>query len=283
MMVMLLGGLSFGNGIETGGDPIRTMIAAEKSFAALSLKAGMKEAFMTYLADDGILFRPGPVNGKSVWENRPESGARLEWWPVFADISLSGDLGYTFGPWVFTPSADLDQPPSHGCFVTIWKKASNGEWKVALDLGITTPGPVRDTGVVIPHRPPAASHRNKIESLLQLDRYFSGVSAHKGAEQTFLQSLASDAHVFLPGRFPYSGVDTIGAAIAAEGNMFTWMPSASAVSEALDLGYTHGTYELQRDDKAGNVRRGYYVNIWRKQANGAWKVALHIRSPQEAD
>lgn len=279
----MLGASTLVNGDEMESDPVRTMIAAEKSFSALSVKAGMKQAFLTYLAEDGILFRPGPTNGKSLWANRPESGARLEWWPAFADVALSGELGYTFGPWVYSPPSNLDQPPSYGYFVTVWKRTESGEWKVALDLGIPTPGPTRDTGCFIPHRPPAAAHRNKIESLLQLDRYFSGVSAHKGADQTFQQSLSSDAHLFLPGKYPYSGVDTISAAIAAEGNMFTWMPTSSAVSEALDLGYTHGTYELQRDDKAGIIHRGYYVNIWRKQANGAWKVALHIRSPHEGE
>lgn len=279
----MMAGTVNAKGTEVESDPVRTMIAAEKSFAALSVKVGMREAFMKFLADDGILFRPGPVNGKSVWANRPDPGARLEWWPVFADVALSGELGYTFGPWISTPSSDLDQLPTYGYFVTIWKKGGNGEWQVALDLGITTPGPVRDTGLVIPHRAPAVAHRSRIESLLQLDRYFSSMSAHKGAEQTFQQSLAPDAHAFLPGHYPYSGVDTISAAIATEGNMFTWMPSSSAVSESLDLGYTLGTYELERDDKAGGVRRGYYVNIWRKQANGAWKVALHIRSPKEGD
>ena len=58
-----------------GADPLETLVASERAFSAMSVEKGMKDAFLTYLADDGIIFRPLPVNGKSVWAPRRPSPA----------------------------------------------------------------------------------------------------------------------------------------------------------------------------------------------------------------
>ena len=50
------------------------------------------------LADDGIVFRPGPVNGKEVWSKRTENGLDLIWEPTFTAVASSADFGYDTGP-----------------------------------------------------------------------------------------------------------------------------------------------------------------------------------------
>ena len=93
------------------------------------------DAFLSYLDDDVRLFRMNafPVVGRE--------GARtmlaaqtglLSWQPTKADISLSGDLGYTYGTYEF--KASDGKAATNGNYLRIWKRQTNGKWKVVLDL-----------------------------------------------------------------------------------------------------------------------------------------------------
>jgi ketosteroid isomerase-like protein len=113
------------------------MVAAERAFAADAAARTTREAFIAALADDAIMFAPAPVPGKALWQGRAPNGNRLEWAPALAEIAASGDLGYTAGPWRFTPEKG-DKPVAHGWFFTIWKKQADGAWKVLVDHGIDT-------------------------------------------------------------------------------------------------------------------------------------------------
>ncbi|MFB3153166.1 MAG: SgcJ/EcaC family oxidoreductase [Candidatus Acidiferrales bacterium] len=54
-----------------------------------------------------------------------------------------------------------------------------------------------------------------------------------------------------------------------------------AVSDNGDLGYTLGTYQSSMAGPEGEPRshEGKYVAVWRKQAEGVWKVVVHSSSP----
>src|SRR5882762_3154427 len=94
-----------------------SLAAAEKGFAATSGEKGMKTAFLANLADDGIVFRPGPVNGQQWWRARPESKDELRWGPSYAELSGAGDLGFTTGPWEFRSPGEKE-PQAYGQFVS---------------------------------------------------------------------------------------------------------------------------------------------------------------------
>ena len=48
------------------------MVEAEKKFYQTGQEKGTRAAFLAFLADDGIVFRPGPVNGKESWGSVPK-------------------------------------------------------------------------------------------------------------------------------------------------------------------------------------------------------------------
>ncbi|HYM82282.1 MAG TPA: nuclear transport factor 2 family protein [Candidatus Limnocylindria bacterium] len=124
-------------GRAQGPTSLDTLVAAERAFAAASVKNGMRDAFLFYLADDGILFRPGPVNGRSLWAPRANSKATLDWAPSYAEVSALGDMGFTTGPWELRGPPGDKEPPSYGHFVSVWKRGSDTPWKVAVDIGIS--------------------------------------------------------------------------------------------------------------------------------------------------
>ena len=53
-----------------------------------------------------------------------------------------------------------------------------------------------------------------------------------------------------------------------------WTANFADVSSAGDLGYSVGTFELTVHDPEGNpvTRIGKYTTVWKKQADGQWKV-----------
>jgi ketosteroid isomerase-like protein len=65
---------------------------------------------------------------------------------------------------------------------------------------------------------------------------------------------------------------------ATPGFAFNWQPTKVEASRGGDLGYSMGTYELTMHDPTGKpvIDRGKYVTVWKKQADGTWKVVADI-------
>jgi len=56
----------------------------------------------------------------------------------------------------------------------------------------------------------------------------------------------------------------------------TWTPTDALMGPSGDMGYTWGHFEGHSKDVNGNpvTTTGRYMTIWRKQADGQWKVVL---------
>jgi ketosteroid isomerase-like protein len=112
------------------------LVAAERAFAADASARSTRAAFLAYLAEDGLVFDPGPSSGQRVWGARKENKSRLEWAPELAEVAASGDLGYTSGPWRYTPEG-AEKPVAFGHYFTVWRKDKDGKWKVLIDHGVS--------------------------------------------------------------------------------------------------------------------------------------------------
>src|SRR5436305_10164897 len=117
-----------------------SLVAAEKAFAQMAAEKGTRDAFLAFLADDGLVFQPDPVNAKEAWKARQPSPALLSWYPVHSEVSLAGDLGFNTGPFDYRQKPG-EKPVVFGQFATIWARQADGSWKAVLDLGSATPEP----------------------------------------------------------------------------------------------------------------------------------------------
>ena len=70
----------------------------------------------------------------------------------------------------------------------------------------------------------------------------------------------------------------MGAMFAMPGFAVNWQPTKVEVARSGDFGYSLGTYELSMNDPEGTpmVDRGKYATVWKKQADGSWKVAVDM-------
>ena len=65
---------------------------------------------------------------------------------------------------------------------------------------------------------------------------------------------------------------------AMPGSWIQWEPTTANVSVSGDLGYSEGMYEMRYSDQQGKTidQKGSYVTIWKKGADGVWKLAVDI-------
>jgi uncharacterized protein (TIGR02246 family) len=65
---------------------------------------------------------------------------------------------------------------------------------------------------------------------------------------------------------------------ATPGPGLSWRTTAVEVARSGDLAYENGTYDFVTTGKNGKTsdEKGKYLVIWKKQADGAWKVAVDM-------
>ncbi|HEY0377497.1 MAG TPA: nuclear transport factor 2 family protein [Pyrinomonadaceae bacterium] len=267
---------------------LRSLVEAERAFASLSVAQGIKASFVANLADDGILFRPGPVAGKKWMEERPARDGLLTWRPAFADVALADDMGYTTGPWEFRPKSMKDKPVAYGHFVTVWKRQADGTWKVALDLGISHPElPPSMSNPKVGFAAGARSNKSftpatdaeaERAALLQTESDFGQAVAAKKTVDAFLAYFDGRGRVYRPDAFPAVGRKAARALLAKKPGTLTWQPAKADVSRSGDLGYAYGTYAFKAADGKSS-EAGNYLRIWKRQADGQWKVVLDLLDP----
>jgi ketosteroid isomerase-like protein len=289
LILLILSGL-FACPLATSGqeNPDWTsLVEAERAFAATSLAKGTRAAFLEFLAEDSILFRPGPVPGKKWIEEHPAPPTLLTWEPAFADVAQSGDFGYTTGPWEIRPSSPQDKPTAYGHFVSVWKRQPDGAWKVVLDLGISHAAPARNSKTLQPSNFKGGSEKarrnlridEERSELLSFDRELANSVSEKGSAQAYLRYLADDARLYRAKTFPVVGKREIFAILSQSGGKPALQPDKAGISNAADLGYTYGTSRSMAPgsaDAAGAASN--YVHIWKRRGNH-WTLVLDVESP----
>jgi ketosteroid isomerase-like protein len=259
----------------------RALVEMEHAFAKAAATKGTRDAFLEFLADDGIIFQPGPVNGKKFWSERQPRKGLLSWEPVFADVSRAGDLGYTTGPWEFRPNGPEDQPVAFGQYFTIWKKQTDGKWKAVLDRGVTTEKGYARPSLIFPRDDETWDGKSKMDlasaraDLLKQEAEFSNASA-LNARTAFELFLADDARVLRQNVEPAIGKLAVGKLMPEAGRALTWQVALTDVAASGDLGYTYGSFEL--NTRGVTLQHGSYVRVWKK-VNGKWKVVADVMSP----
>jgi len=124
-----------------------------------------------------------------------------------------------------------------------------------------------------------------VVDLMDADRAFAIATAEQGTAG-WVSFFADDGTMFRGGK-PVVGHDAIRALMAPaldnDAYSLTWAPEAGEIAVSGDLGYTRGRWESRSTglDGAVSVRTGSYVTIWKKVADGSWKVTLDIGNPDD--
>lgn len=288
-LVVPLVAASCGGGTGAARAPTRAasldaLVRAERDFAAIATDSTVQAAFESRIAEDAILFRPGPVDGVPALAAQPMSDdLALIWAPAWADVSAAGDLGYTTGPWrAGARGIPTDSLPDAGQYVTLWHRTASG-FRFVLDFGISHDAADVAWPAEAERAGPAASAEPVGDDGLRLQQASDALLiadqdlAHALADgdPAAYRAYATDTvRVLRNGAAPGFGVDALIA--AAPDIAVNFVPARAVVATSNDLGYTYG--EVRAAGNAQEPPMGYYLRIWRRQGDGSWKLALDLVS-----
>lgn len=119
------------------------LLAADRAFDAATAEKKI-DGFSSFLADNVSTLRADqPVlRGKGAvrqeWKALLENESiSLRWRPIGAEISKSGDLGYTGGSYTITRTDEKGSAiMGTGKYLTVWRLQKDGSWKVEFDTGV---------------------------------------------------------------------------------------------------------------------------------------------------
>ena len=262
------------------------VVNAERAFAKLCVERGVRDSFIAYFAEDGIGFGPHPHRVKETLSQRPAPATRppiiLNWAPVYGDIAQAGDLGWNTGPTIVEDTSPEKRPTQHGMFFSVWKKQSDGTWKVVVDLGGGTPAAVVplnapfQTMYRAPSKQPAnVNVAEETAALLKVEREFFAAAKATSAGQAYKNYLKDEARVQRVGAMPVVGKEAVRAWLAQQTMTLSGEPIKVEVSRSGDFGYAYGGYELG----GAQPQKGYYARVWKREANGQWRIEIDVASP----
>lgn len=247
------------------------VVAAERAFAADGLALGVRDSFLKHAAPDAIVFGPDVQKVHEIFpkQDPDKGGPPLVWWPLWAGIARSGDLGFTSGPFIY------DGKPG-GYYFTVWKRQADGGWKWVYDggppsnpVGAAPPGsqpvylPVSTTKGKYPES--ALADVRKAEAALAAAAKVDMAAAYRAA-------LIPGARVAGSRAAPSNTPEGQAAELATRPRTFDFTPLGGEVSIAGDLAWTYGDAAWVRD---GQPREGRYVRIWQLGPKG-WGLAYDM-------
>lgn len=264
---------------------VQNLVAAERAFAALAQERGVREAFLSVLAEDGLLFRPRPENGKAFHKATPDDGGRLVWEPVFADLSAAQDLGFTTGPWNLTEPGDVD-PKVYGHYVSVWKRVG-GAWKLLLDIGTTHPrlsktppldiAPEALHPQAFPARPGAKS---AARSLADAEDAFSAACGNKGVLEGYRRWADDRIRAYRTGVAPVKTKSDLEALLGVSPRYSLWEVMGQGLAESGDLAWTYGLAASRRTQNLDETPQTQaFLRLWRRRGAAGWRVVLDVTIP----
>jgi len=281
-LVIAFLGIMLGCGTQQPPPDPMVLVNSERAFAAAAAEKGTRDAFLEYSADEAVMFVPGAVRVKEHYGASPNRPGLLTWQPTFAEISSSGDLGWTTGPWEWRQNPSDSTPLATGHYITIWKRQPDSTWKFVVDVGVAHNSPMSEPAAPVLRVLDRQIERQSVEpgrgreELLEAEHAFRSASISEGLAAAYQPRVTEDVRYYRMGIRPIQGMDSVTMALSQSVGTYSWDVDHAEVSLNSDLGFTYGTSSLSDGEKS---IRFSFMRIWRRSVEGIWNVALDIHIP----
>jgi len=258
--------------------PFDQVVAAERAFAAASLEKGLHEAFLANLAPDAIAFLPLPGPARPKHEGQPKTTAKLNWGPTWVAVSSAGDLALSTGPWQVSHHEDTLVKVSTGLFFSIWRHEPDGEWKVVVDSGISSPlkfdlPKTVENGFAgaAAAKPRPGSAANGRIGVATAERTLDA-AAKAGLGKAIAAQADPLVRVYREGRPAAIGAVAAKALLETDTRKVACTPDRVIASASGDLGYAYGVCA----GEGGDTAKYGFLRVWRMRADGTWTILSDV-------
>jgi ketosteroid isomerase-like protein len=125
---------------ETPDAQRRSLLELDRTFSEVAKAKGTVAAFLACIDDEARMYRDGvmPMLGKEqIRAFLSKKTVLFTCDPMKSDVSISGDLGYTYGKYEL--KGESTQPVEKGYYVRMWKRIESGQWRVVLEVTTALP------------------------------------------------------------------------------------------------------------------------------------------------
>jgi hypothetical protein len=263
---------------------VSKVIEAEDSFDKLVARKGIKDAFLAVADPEGIVFKPQAIKITDFYSKIEKQPGNLQWKPKFARISISGDLAFTAGPYVYQ-NGKTDDDKVYGDYVSIWRMdPDTKQLKLLVDVGIQHPESEQEENADFkdpdPNKKIAVSKDpfNGKNIILNTDKTFN-YTLPQSTLASYKEFLSPEGRYYFPGFEPMTGTDRILKFINNEAISITAETINAGRSNSSDLAYSYGHARIKKGEIVNNYN---YVRIWELDTvSHKWNILLEVFSAIE--
>jgi ketosteroid isomerase-like protein len=118
--------------------------------------------------------------------------------------------------------------------------------------------------------------------LVNSERAFAQLAEERGFRESFLTYFADEGIAFNP--HPHKVRETLSRQPANNSPMgLKWAPAFGDISQAGDLGWNTGPVLFDSAEPGKPGRHGMFFSVWKKQADGSWRVVLDLGAKTPAE
>lgn len=256
---------------KTDGTVI-SLIKAETYFNNLVAKDGLNKAIMKVAGQNGVVFRPNPVNTIDYYSKQEPADFELVWQPDFAMISKSGDFGFTTGLFTYAKNERI----AYGQYLSVWKADKKRKWQLMIDAGINHEKPILDakTNFIDPtnYKYPKLLGPKKIQ--MREDIVFStdllfGKALERSGNVSFKEFYADNVRLLFSENLPINGKENAIKFIDERNQRVSCYPTFTDRAISGDLAYTNGKASI-------GVNKFNYIRIWQIGEDMKWYIVLDM-------
>jgi hypothetical protein len=260
--------------ITAGQGELQAMVDADRSLASYATQVGAKTAYLKYLGDDGVIFKPEATNGKDWWNlQKEEPPVVLKRTMEFGDIAANGLLGYTTGVWEETPKKPgTPGVPSRqiGQYITVWSKKPDGKFYAIIDVMTKydeAAPPVGKPTLLTPY--PKDINKRRWSAADPSMKFLRMGMDRGGLGNAFEEWASEDVRLIIEENPPIYGKKN--AVKAMKKYLSVAFPRRVALLESADLAYAWNQCEYANSEEG--MEKGTCLNIW-KLREKKWYITL---------
>ncbi|RYE25488.1 MAG: hypothetical protein EOP42_21395, partial [Sphingobacteriaceae bacterium] len=114
----------------------KTVLDAEKDYNRSITQKGIREASLSAIDAEAIVFKPEPVLAKTYYAGIGKTTEKLTETPAIARISANGDLAFSAGSYIIKNTTDEAE---YGEYLSIWRTDLSGKLKMIFNMNMQHP------------------------------------------------------------------------------------------------------------------------------------------------